>query len=400
MAEEINNREMTLIAASLMLELNARLGRNREAMVYGQLCIDLARETLQPMRILECSQLMGESAAALGQFDTAYKYLSIHLDSHNRMFTSQSKARIEDYQVRYNLEKKENEALLLRKDNEIYQLQAESSLRYLLGAILMLSCTFFGLAFVVWLYRKQRMMSESLTIALDRAEQATQAKSQFLTRMSHELRTPLNAILGFGQLLEMSMTDQKQKDQAGKIITAGHHLLELINEILDLAKIESGRLEMQIDHLNLNKLLDECESIIRPLAEAADLHLNVVNMEGQSVWADSTRLKQVLLNLLSNAVKYNSQKGSIKLSTHKLESDKLRIIVADTGKGISQEEQKLLFEPFQRLVSDDSQIEGSGMGLVICRELVLRMGGEMGVESPPGEGTSFWVDLPVQKPKL
>jgi signal transduction histidine kinase/CheY-like chemotaxis protein len=223
---------------------------------------------------------------------------------------------------------------------------------------------------------------------------ADAAKSEFLSRMSHELRTPLNAVLGFGQLLEMDELTAEQRDGVVQILKAGKHLLELINEVLDLARIESGRLSLSPEPTAVRDLIGEAVSLIGPLADSAqiDLHLEV---EDATVLADRQRLKQVLLNLLSNAVKYNRAGGSVWISSHPVAGERACITVVDTGPGIAAASLERLFEPFERLGAEETGVEGSGLGLSLTKRLVEAMGGTIEVDSEPDRGSTFRIGFPL-----
>ena len=201
----------------------------------------------------------------------------------------------------------------------------------------------------------------SMERARDEAEKANNAKSEFLSRMSHELRTPLNAILGFSQLLELdnkNLTDD-QRDQVEEILGAGHHLLLLIDEVLDLARIESGSFELQISKINIDNVLQKCLSMAQPFFDDKEIQLtNNLSGHNYSVMADETRLKQVLLNLLTNAAKYNKKKGSITIDSEIRKNNRLRVMVSDTGSGIRSDQIHKLFIPFERFTSPD-EIQGS-----------------------------------------
>ncbi len=243
--------------------------------------------------------------------------------------------------------------------------------------------------------RRTRQMIRAKEVA----ERANQAKSDFLSNMSHELRTPMNAILGFAQFLEVhGKLDAEQKESVAEILKAGRHLLELINEVLDLAKIESGRLNMSLESVTLPSLIEECFDLVYPLAVAHGIFLRSGGLMDAAVRADRTKLKQVLINLFANAIKYNLKGGSVRLGIQQAGPEHLRIMVSDTGLGISQERSKLLFQPFNRLGAENSNIEGSGIGLTITRKLVEMMGGRIGFESRVGFGSTFWIELPVATP--
>ncbi len=236
---------------------------------------------------------------------------------------------------------------------------------------------------------------EALRQAKQEADRANQAKSEFLSRMSHELRTPLNAILGFAQVLEMEPLEAAQRESVGYILKAGQHLLALIDEVLDIARIEAGRLRLSLEPVSVKTILDEARSLIRPLAEERKVQLQVEPPESGDLYilADRQRLKQVLLNLLSNAVKYNREGGAVTLSCEEAPGNRLRFRVSDTGPGIPPEGMERLFTPFERLGAEGSSIEGTGLGLSLSKALAEAMGGAMGVESEVGRGSTFWVEL-------
>lgn len=251
----------------------------------------------------------------------------------------------------------------------------------------------------VWSFRDftERKRAElSLVTARDEAERANLAKSEFLSSMSHELRTPMNAILGFGQLMETDedMTDELTEN-VQEILKAGHHLLKLINEVLDLSKIESGYNEMSLEPVEIDPLVEECLNLIKTLADKRDIDLSHKGLTGAVVTADSTRLKQVLLNLLSNAIKYNCEGGSVKLDVRGTGEDQLRIRITDTGSGIPEDSLEEIFQPFNRLDAKNSTIEGTGIGLTLSRRIIELMGGTVDVQSEIGIGSSFWIDLPL-----
>lgn len=229
------------------------------------------------------------------------------------------------------------------------------------------------------------------------AERANLAKSEFLSRMSHELRTPLNAVLGFGQLLEVSELKPEDRESVVQIIKAGGHLLNLINEILDIARIEAGYLRLTPEAVLLSEIALEAIALVRPLAMKRGLTMEDATIRTCQavILADRQRLKQAILNLLSNAVKYNRETGNIAVSSVNLPDGSVRLAVRDDGPGISPEDGARLFQPFERLDADRRGIEGTGIGLILSRRLVEAMNGVLDFSSVPGTGSTFWIDMPA-----
>ncbi|WP_413436481.1 ATP-binding protein [Sulfuriferula sp. GW1] len=228
------------------------------------------------------------------------------------------------------------------------------------------------------------------------AEQASLAKSAFLSSMSHELRTPLNAILGFAQLLEAGSPPPSdvQMVRLHQIIKAGWYLLELINEILDLAVIESGKLTLSREPLLLIDVVRECQAMIETQAQQRGIRLDFLPFD--HTWfvnADRTRLKQVLINLLTNAIKYNREQGTVVVACSASTPQRLRISVKDSGAGLPPEKLAQLFQPFNRLGQENGAEQGTGIGLVVTKQLIELMGGTIGVESTVGAGSEFWIEL-------
>ncbi len=249
----------------------------------------------------------------------------------------------------------------------------------------------------------ERKRAEESRLAREAAEKASRAKSEFLSRMSHELRTPLNSILGFGQLLQMDELTQSQEESIGYIMGAGKHLLGLINEILDISRIELGHMKLSLEPVEIAPVIEECLDLVRPMAGQRQLHIDTgepyERLQGKYVFGDQQKLRQVLLNLLSNAIKYNSEGGSIKLRYEECtgRDDKhMRISITDTGFGIQVEELPRLFSPFERLDAERQGVEGTGLGLVLAKRLIEAMGGTIGVESIVGKGSTFWIELPMK----
>jgi signal transduction histidine kinase len=247
---------------------------------------------------------------------------------------------------------------------------------------------------------ERKRVEQELVAAWKAADAANQAKSEFLSSMSHELRTPLNAILGFAQM-QRDYPDQplsdEQRASIEHIVEGGQHLLSLINDVLDLSKIESGSVDLVLEAIDVEQAVRQSIVLVRPLADERGVSF-VINGGFESqiyVLADSSRLKQVLLNLLSNAVKYNRETGTVTLDAVTTETGKLRVSITDTGAGISADNHDEVFRPFSRVGMEASRIEGTGIGLTISRQLIESMDGSLDFDSIVGAGSTFWFELPL-----
>ena len=242
----------------------------------------------------------------------------------------------------------------------------------------------------------RKRVEEELHEAMAVAEKANLAKSEFLSRMSHELRTPLGAILGFAQLVESGSPPPTpaQKRSVDQILRAGWYLLDLINEILDLALIESGTISLSLEPISLSEVMLECATMIEPQALRREVRVAFPPVGvPYTVMGDRMRIKQVLINLLSNAIKYNKTGGAVVVDCTASSPERIRVSVRDDGEGLSAEQLSRLFQPFNRLGQEANAEEGTGIGLVVCKRLVELMGGVIGVESTVGKGSVFWFDL-------
>lgn len=259
---------------------------------------------------------------------------------------------------------------------------------------------------VLWRFRrmdkKQNEIMQDLIANRDQAirsqieaEKANKIKTEFLSSMSHELRTPLNAVIGFSHLLsEDENLTEDQQENIELIANAGDHLLTVINSILDLSRIETGNTELDIKSVSLKKVIEQCSSIVISMAEAKGITLRMPELKDDILLhADETKLKQVLLNLITNAIKYNRESGQVSVGYDNINENQIKLWIKDTGSGIPLDKQPRLFTSFDRLGREAGTIEGSGIGLVISKKLMELMGGEIGFESTPGKGSTFWVKV-------
>ena len=242
---------------------------------------------------------------------------------------------------------------------------------------------------------ERKKTDDALRMARLEAERANRAKSAFLSNMSHDLRTPLNAILGFAQLLELDDRPDDRQESVAQILRGGTHLLSLINEVLDIARIEAGHLSLSMEPVHALEIVELAAELVRPLAAQRGISVVIDKAAAADivVLADRQRLNQVLLNLLSNAVKYNRPNGTVTIGFEAVAGGRVRLTVTDTGAGIAEEKRRLLFQPFERLGAEQTAIEGTGLGLALSRGLAEAMGGALGVDSEVDRGSTFWIEL-------
>lgn len=257
-----------------------------------------------------------------------------------------------------------------------------------------------GLSCVVEEITDLRKAQNDLIQAKEKADESNRAKSRFLSTVSHELRTPMNAILGFAQILGINSSEplsENQKSYIDHILKSGNHMMELIDDVLELNKIEEGKLSIHFDQIAVDKIIDDSVQLIRVLAQEKGVEIlnKIASDDPPMLWTDGTRLTQVLLNLLSNAVKYNRHGGTVTISFEEISERMLRINVADTGIGIPEDKQQYLFEPFERLGRESGEIEGTGMGLAVTQRLIKLLNGNVGYQSNENKGSTFWIDVPI-----
>ena len=294
----------------------------------------------------------------------------------------------------------------VEKDGTVYVVGADIRIEYIstllhheLIKTLVISLIFIlaAIPFLRAFTSQTHRWASELKIQKETAEKANKAKSEFLSSMSHELKTPMNTIMGFGQIMEADENlNNIQKRSVKTILSAGNHLLELVNDVLDLATINKGNLKYSLADCNLNNILNECLLLVEPLAIKHNIQIfnNISSTSNHTIYVDYMRFKQVMLNLLSNAIKYNNPNGKVTLNSEVLDNKHICINVIDTGQGLTKEEQQSLFKPFVR-IGDYKGIDGAGIGLALSKNLIELMGGKIGVESKTGTGSRFFIQVPL-----
>ena len=282
-------------------------------------------------------------------------------------------------------------------ESSIVMLKSEAMRTIQLARILIAIFVVTLIYFLIQYVRREFNNTLQLLDEKEKVEHASMAKSQFLASMSHELRTPMNAILGFSQLLFLNAKDDVMKDNAKEITKAGNSLLKLINQVLDFSEIESGTVSLLIKSYNLNELLNDSLSIIKPMSDKKSIKtINKIDpSQTFNINVDKARFSQILINLLSNAITYNHEKGDVTIDCLREEKNMLSLSIYDSGKGLKAEQQAHLFEAFERAGAGNSDVGGMGLGLVISKELIEQMNGSIGFESEEGKGSRFWIEVPL-----
>lgn len=282
--------------------------------------------------------------------------------------------------------------------NNQFESQKLQEIRWLIiGGITLLIVIVAGVLQLIRSNTQILLVNKDLKKSILDAQYANNAKSRFLSSMSHELRTPMNAIIGFSQLLMFDAKSESEKENINEVIQAGEHLLQLINDVLDLSRIESGTLVLYIGRHNLNNIVTSCLLKVMPIADARSIKIDnrIDALSRIDVDVDQVRFRQVIINLLSNAIKYNVDNGTVVIDVSVIEEHTLYLSITDTGKGLSTEQQKHLFSPFDRIGYENSHVKGTGLGLVIAKDLIEKMNGKIGFDSEEGKGSRVWIHVPL-----
>ena len=383
-------------------------GRLERAQTLAEKALEIAQSIEENFRLRNVYDLLYRIAKAAGRSGDALAALETHVRYKDEVFNRENDRRRALLAAQFELSQKENEIELLKRDAEIQRLdlaRKESLQRATVAGVVLAMTIILALAYSLWLrIRANRKIAEkarALTRTKRELEKANRAKSDFLAMTSHEVRTPLNGILGMTQLLLKTDLDDVQRKTANTILAAGQALLTILNDILDMSKIEAGRIELAPANFSPRELAARQDDLWRSHANAKgiDFTLEIDENLPETVHADANRIQQILFNLISNAIKFTDQ-GEIRVSVSAQSDGRggtaLAFDITDSGIGIPEDERKTLFEPYrQGKRALDGHHGGTGLGLHICRELVRRMNGDIGVESAPGSGSRFWFSVPV-----
>lgn len=378
---------------------------------YAAKALKMAKKNNDVGKLPGIYNLLSDQARLRQEYKTALDYQDLKLKYDEMLASKNIVNALSLLETEFQLKERQQQITLLQRDNKIQKLslQKGKSLRYTgVGLVIILFLSVGFLLYVLHIKSQATKLAISREKALldskQAAEAANQAKSEFLSYMSHELRTPLNAVIGFSETLSLPVfgtLNEKQKEFVKYIHEGGTLLLKLINDLLHLSKIETGAVDLELDQYDLSEIVRNVVPLVQHILEKnqAHLHKNIIPGEAKPVMIDKIRMDQILVNLISNAVKYGHPGGNVWLSVKENENGSLRVSVRDDGLGIAKEQFENVFTPFNRAGMEQSGIEGTGAGLSIVKALIEAMGGTIAFDSILGEGTTFWIDLPVVNPR-